>query len=63
MLAVPSYLLRIELEDRPGSLGSLAVALGSVAPTSCRWTSSSAAPGTRSTTWWSRCRRARCRIG
>ncbi|OBH03324.1 amino acid-binding protein [Mycobacterium sp. E2699] len=30
MLAVPSYLLRIELADRPGSLGSLAVALGSV---------------------------------
>ena len=30
MLAVPSYLLRVELEDRPGSLGSLAVALGSV---------------------------------
>ena len=27
---MPSYLLRIELEDRPGSLGSLAVALGSV---------------------------------
>jgi hypothetical protein len=26
---VPSYLLRVELEDRPGSLGSLAVALGS----------------------------------
>ena len=25
-----SYLLRVELEDRPGSLGSLAVALGSV---------------------------------
>ena len=30
MLAVPSYLLRIELVDRPGSLGALAVALGSV---------------------------------
>lgn len=30
MLAVRSYLLRIELADRPGSLGSLAVALGSV---------------------------------
>ena len=30
MLRVPSYLLRVELEDRPGSLGSLAVALGSV---------------------------------
>jgi hypothetical protein len=29
-LAVPSYLLRIELVDRPGSLGSLAVALGLV---------------------------------
>jgi hypothetical protein len=29
-LAVPSYLLRIELVDRPGSLGALAVALGSV---------------------------------
>ena len=27
---VPSYLLRIELVDRPGSLGALAVALGSV---------------------------------
>jgi len=27
---VPSYLLRVELEDRPGSLGALAVALGSV---------------------------------
>lgn len=26
---MPSYLLRVELEDRPGSLGSLAVALGS----------------------------------
>lgn len=30
MSAVPSYLLRVQLEDRPGSLGSLAVALGSV---------------------------------
>jgi hypothetical protein len=30
VLAVPSYLLRIQLVDRPGSLGSLAVALGSV---------------------------------
>jgi hypothetical protein len=30
VLRVPSYLLRVELEDRPGSLGSLAVALGSV---------------------------------
>jgi hypothetical protein len=30
VLAVPSYLLRIELVDQPGSLGSLAVALGSV---------------------------------
>ncbi|GFG68850.1 hypothetical protein MSEN_05700 [Mycolicibacter senuensis] len=28
--AVSSYLLRVELDDRPGSLGSLAVALGSV---------------------------------
>lgn len=27
---MPSYLLRVELDDRPGSLGSLAVALGSV---------------------------------
>lgn len=27
---MPSYLLRVELEDRPGSLGSLAVGLGSV---------------------------------
>ena len=27
---VRSYLLRVELEDRPGTLGSLAVALGSV---------------------------------
>ncbi|KUI18800.1 amino acid-binding protein [Mycobacterium sp. GA-1285] len=27
---MPTYLLRIQLEDRPGSLGSLAVALGSV---------------------------------
>ncbi|MCV7197279.1 amino acid-binding protein [Mycobacterium angelicum] len=27
---MPSYLLRIELEDRPGRLGALAVALGSV---------------------------------
>jgi len=27
---VPSYLLRVQLDDRPGSLGSLAVALGSV---------------------------------
>lgn len=27
---MPSYLLRVELQDRPGSLGSLAVALGSV---------------------------------
>jgi hypothetical protein len=27
---VPSYLLRVQLMDRPGSLGSLAVALGSV---------------------------------
>lgn len=30
MLRVPSYLLRVQLADRPGSLGSLAVALGSV---------------------------------
>jgi hypothetical protein len=30
VFAVPSYLLRIELVDQPGSLGSLAVALGSV---------------------------------
>jgi hypothetical protein len=30
VLAVPSYLLRVQLEDRPGRLGSLAVALGSV---------------------------------
>lgn len=30
MLRVPSYLLRVQLEDRPGSLGSLAVALGTV---------------------------------
>jgi len=30
VLRVPSYLLRIQLEDRPGSLGSVAVALGSV---------------------------------
>ncbi len=30
VLPVPSYLLRIRLVDRPGSLGSLAVALGSV---------------------------------
>jgi hypothetical protein len=30
VLRVPSYLLRIKLVDRPGSLGSLAVALGSV---------------------------------
>ncbi|WP_197680341.1 ACT domain-containing protein [Mycolicibacterium rutilum] len=30
MLRVRSYLLRVQLEDRPGSLGSLAVALGSV---------------------------------
>ena len=30
MLAVPSYLLRVELEDRPGSLGALAAALGTV---------------------------------
>jgi len=29
-LAVPSYLLRVELEDRPGSLGALAAALGTV---------------------------------
>ena len=29
-MTVPSYLLRVQLEDRPGSLGSLAVALGSV---------------------------------
>jgi len=28
--SVSSYLLRVQLEDRPGSLGSLAVALGSV---------------------------------
>ncbi|KUH69697.1 amino acid-binding protein [Mycolicibacterium novocastrense] len=27
---MPTYLLRVQLEDRPGSLGSLAVALGSV---------------------------------
>lgn len=30
MLRVPSYLLRVQLQDRPGSLGSLAVALGAV---------------------------------
>lgn len=30
VLRVPSYLLRVQLDDRPGSLGSLAVALGSV---------------------------------
>lgn len=30
VLRVPSYLLRIQLADRPGSLGSLAVKLGSV---------------------------------
>ena len=30
VLPVASYLLRVHLEDRPGSLGSLAVALGSV---------------------------------
>ena len=30
VLRVPSYLLRIQLVARPGSLGSLAVALGSV---------------------------------
>ena len=30
VLRVPSYLLRVQLEDRPGSLGSVAVALGSV---------------------------------
>ena len=29
-MGVASYLLRVQLEDRPGSLGSLAVALGSV---------------------------------
>jgi hypothetical protein len=30
VLRVPSFMLRVQLEDRPGSLGSLAVALGSV---------------------------------
>jgi hypothetical protein len=30
VLAVASYLLRVQLRDRPGSLGALAVALGSV---------------------------------
>jgi hypothetical protein len=30
VLRVPSYLLRVQLDDRPGSLGSLAVALGTV---------------------------------
>src|SRR5690349_2220960 len=30
VLPVPSFMLRVQLEDRPGSLGSLAVALGSV---------------------------------
>jgi hypothetical protein len=30
VLRVPSYLLRVQLEDRPGRLGSLAMALGSV---------------------------------
>ena len=30
VLRVPSYLLRVQLDDRPGSLGSLALALGSV---------------------------------
>jgi hypothetical protein len=29
VLRVPSYLLRVQLDDRPGSLGALAVALGS----------------------------------
>lgn len=30
MLRVSSYLLRVQLDDRPGSLGSLAIALGAV---------------------------------
>jgi hypothetical protein len=30
VLRVPSFMLRVQLEDRPGRLGSLAVALGSV---------------------------------
>ena len=30
VLRMPSFLLRVQLDDRPGSLGSLAVALGSV---------------------------------
>jgi hypothetical protein len=30
VFGVPSFMLRVQLEDRPGSLGSLAVALGSV---------------------------------
>jgi hypothetical protein len=30
VVRVPSYLLRVELDDRPGSLGALAMALGSV---------------------------------
>ncbi len=30
VLAVPSYLLRVQLADRPGSLGALAITLGSV---------------------------------
>src|ERR1700694_5573218 len=30
VLRVPSYLLRVQLDDRPGRLGAVAVALGSV---------------------------------
>ena len=46
---VSSYLLRVQLADRPGSLGSLAVALGSVGADIFRWMSWTADPATRST--------------
>src|SRR4029079_251447 len=72
---VPSYLLRVQLEDRPGSLGSLAVALGSVGADILSldvvergagyWVEAlvgetNAARVMRSTTSWSNCRGARC---
>ena len=55
VLRVPSYLLRLQLEDRPGSLGSLAVALGAVVADILSLDVVERASG------YSTCRRARCR--
>ena len=61
VLRVPSYLLRVQLEDRPGSLGSLAVALGSVGADILSLDVVERGAGLRrSTTWSSNCPPARC---